>query len=308
VDLPEVPPRHLTPLAEETHNELRALWSTLCEEEAETHGTVLSAMRQTLREHREFGLLSERDESAFDNLLSSSASRELLQELSEIAVLFKQCAAAKNANYASLSTEWALRNLIVDSRARPHVIAGGRIVLRDRAAARNFWLHHIFEKAESEIWTTNTSRPGESLGNTPDDGVLLRTQAEAIARHVKVTRMFVYDPGMPRDEVLQRKSLMREQLERGIRVLVITAADFSSLTRQFNARRTPTAEDFMLIDGQFLYLTRPEEDGLEAELLDGLTRPPMLEFALEFKEALLTEADEVTADNLEQFPNIALMP
>lgn len=307
-----VPKSVVALLAKDGHERVARDWDHIRTEEARTGAGLALALKEMIQEYAAFQLIDDSTADQLGHLLSASRERlpkvdtSLARELAEIARLFHECGSSDNGEFGLLATQWAVRNLIIDAKQRLSEITLGRLPIRNRAPVREFWRDSVFGRARESVWTTNVAKPGANMGGAPDRQ-LLAAQEAAIQRDpsVRVTRLFVYDPGMSSEEAEQRRILMRRQIEIDINVLVITHADFRTKSDAENAYRRIGSDDFMIIDDQFLYLTIPDEtDEIEATLLNGRQHLGKLEAARAFKDVLEAWADTVTTGNVDRFPNI----
>lgn len=224
----------------------------------------------------------------------------LVGELSEIARLYHECLG--QGEFGQLAAEWALQHLIADTRQRLMEIVSGRLSVQNRAPVRDFWLHSVFGRAHTNIWTTNLGKPGANMGGIADPH-MLEAQVEARSRGVNITRLFVYDPDMQEWEVLHRRTVMHKQLEAGVDVRAITTPEFVRRANAENATRRIGSADFMIIDDAYVYLTFPDvTDDIAASLLDGRQHAARLQAARSFRQVLDGCADRVTMESLGRFP------
>ena len=98
---------------------------------------------------------------------------------------------------------------------------------------------------------------------------------------------------------------MRRQIEIGVDVRAITTQDFRTKSDAENARRRVGSDDFMVIDDEFVYLTKPDEtDDIEATLFDGRQHHARLAAARAFRDVVNGWADQVTERNVDRFPEL----
>lgn len=294
----------ISPLAAKLYGLLKKRWDELANDRNAVHQQLFKDIHQLLDAYHMFSLIDDSEAEKFRKLLSASTDARLFDELSQIASLFQQCMRDRARHFGRLAIDWALPNLIEDTRVRLAEIAHGKIPVRNRASVREFWLTAVIGKAQKSIWTTNVARPGASIGNTVDPQ-FLKKQQQARAHEVSITRLFVYDPDMPKDETDQRRKLMASQIDIDIRVLVITVGDFNQQAIDRDARKKIGSDDFMIVDEEHLYLTFPQEHDIEAVFLDGNQYPNQLRAAKEFRESLELWAIELDKENVKKFPQIA---
>lgn len=113
----------------------------------------------------------------------------------------------------------------------------------------------ILQSAKSSIWTTNVNAPG-SLGRSEEK---LELQRKAIARGVKITRVFVFDEkktGMGTEKELRAmKDDFSRQINAGITVLAISRSKFNRA-----AHTSELGDDFMIVDSNLVYVTKLAKD------------------------------------------------
>jgi hypothetical protein len=270
---------------------------------------LLSLIETVATEHADFGLVPQHTATELAHLLRASRSEYLegvhattvWLELSEIARHFAECSAPDTGRFGEIASEWALRHLIRDARLRLRSITQGELSFFHHPVVRDFWRSSVFGKAQQSIWTTYIDKPGYTMGGE-HKRPLLDAQKAAVDAGVVVTRVFVHPTAMGQAEILERRSLMRAQLDAGVRVLVLTEADFSRNTGAHDWVAAIGSPDFMIIDDCMLYLSYPREDGkVEAALIDGRLQPERLEAARRFKLELESCATEITADTIDRF-------
>lgn len=300
----------LVALAHRAYEHVASIWSEIRDGEAVSGSGLQEALADDIRRFRAFGLLASADAAAYTELSAvsrgqfTSVDTSLLREMGEIARLFGECAERSHGDFGPLAIEWAVKNLLLDSKEQLSEIGRGRLPVRNRAPVREFWLESIFGRVSTSVWTTNVATPGANMGGSPDRH-LLEAQASAIRRGVAVTRVFVYNPSMSSDEAAQRRNLMRRQIEIGIDVRVITEQDFRTKSDAENARKRIGSDDFMVIDNEFVYLTTPDEtDNIEATLFDGRQHHTRLAAARAFRDVVNGWADSVTERNVDRFPEL----
>lgn len=229
-----------------------------------------------------------------------SALADAASEFAEITRQLRACLA--NGPFGQFATDWAMDHLIVGTRKRFVDIAGGTLLVRNRAPVRAFWLS-LFARATRSIWTTNFGKPGENMGGVQDRN-LLDAQRAALNRGTSVTRLFVYDEEIDASEIDDRRAVMRSQLDAGIDVFAIAHTVFRDRSERQKAKLRIGSDDFMIVDDGFVYLTFPHmKDEIEATLVNGAQHERTLADALAFKDVLEGSAARVTVDNLERFPD-----
>ncbi len=297
-------------LAETLRTRLSVEWSEVRAEESRTREGLLTALDGVVRDYLTFGLVDRVVADEIRTLLNvfhgGSGSSDVLvalgRELSAIARLFGECQAPGNGAFGQLASEWAIEHFIVDARQRLSDSANGMLPVRNRAPVRAFWIHSVFGRATESVWTTNTAKPGVTMGTTSDRH-LLDAQIVALARGVKITRVFIYDPDMSDDEAQERRNLMQRQVEAGIAVSVITENDFRFKADAENATRRIGSDDFMLIDDAWVHLVYPATtDEIEATLVNGRRHSRILDAARAFRAVLDDSAREITIENVDGFP------
>jgi len=308
----------LEALTDGLHAPLDDAWSRLCVEESTTRDQLRQSLCSVVDSYERFGLVDPSTTAVVKNLLTvlrpdlpmSTKGTTVAFELSEIARFFTTAADVSNAadvadaEFSSLATDWAMNHLIVYAHEQVADIANGRLPVKNRAPVRHFWQHHVFGRAQREIWTTNVGKPGDTMGGAPTTN-LLKAQADARAREVSITRVFVFDPEMEETEAHRRRTLMKLQLEAGIAVRVISATIFAARVDSENAERNIGSTDFMVIDGTHVYLTYPaENDEISAEYVNGARHPRVLDAALEFRHVIDHWSDEITKQNIDDFPRL----
>lgn len=284
---------------------LRESWRHAVVEERRNGAALRADLLSVIRRYEMFGLLAEDDARALSYLamLSRSdigAGSTLLREIGELSDHFSQALRVER-EFGDRSVDWLLANLVAELKEQLREVGRGRLPIRNRAPVRDFWRRQVFGRAEKTVWTTNVATPGENMGGSGEP-FLLAAQRDAIERGVRVVRLFVYDVGISPAEVRNRRDLMREQLKIGIEVHVITSQFFKTKSDMENARRRVGADDFMIVDGQFLYLTEPHAaDDIEACFIDGEQHSKQLADAEAFREVLMAAADEITLENIDRF-------
>ena len=306
------PPASVSLVAERLHAALATEWRVICDEENATRAGVLQSLNDVVDDYVTFGLLKQRHGDEVRHLLTathpgmttSRTGTSLARELSEITRLFHECQMTANEEFGTLATEWAINHLIVYAREQLGDIANGKLPVKNRAPVRKFWMDAVFGRASENVWTTNVAKPEVTMGGGSAKN-LLQAQGSACRRGVGITRLFVYDPDMSDEEAEQRRGLMRRQVDVGISVKVITTADFRTRADEQNAISRIGSDDFMIIDDAFVYLTFPAaSDEISAELVNGHRHSATLEAAQSFRDVLDDWSDDVTRENVDEFPNL----
>jgi hypothetical protein len=311
-------PDHVETFTDRLHPQLEDAWARIRAEESATHYQLRQSLYGLIDSYEAFGLIQPDLVAVLKNLLTvlrpdlpeSSKNTTVAFELSEIARFFTSFAEASqssdsaDAEFSSLATDWAINHLVVYAHEQLADIANGRLPVKNRAPVRHFWQHHVFGRAQHEIWTTNVGRPGDTMGGAPTQN-LLEAQEAAIARDVKVTRVFVYDPAMSDEEARDRRTLMRLQIDAGIDVRIITTTNFTARADSENAERNIGSTDFMIIDGAHVYLTYPaQNDEISAEYVNGTRHSAVRDAALEFRHVINHWSHAITERSVDQFPRL----
>jgi hypothetical protein len=296
-------------VATRLHLALTQEWRLIQESERERNPYLLAELDGLVDDYEVFGLA---DRSKANELRQLHSSLELdpnarlgtylSAELAFIANEFRRC--ATDGAFGELAAEWALEHLMVAARDKLDSISEGTLKLPNRDLVRDFWLHYVFARAQFSVWTTNFGRPGENIGGVADDQ-LLGAQTGALDRNVEITRLFVYDPGMPEDEARQRREVMRQQIGQNIDVRAITAIDFRLRADAERAEERIGGRDFMIIDDALIYVTHPDSSHeVSAVLYRNGPNDQRVAAARAFKDTLARWSDQITLENLSKFPGV----
>jgi hypothetical protein len=202
----------------------------------------------------------------------------------------------------SLDLIWeeVARQTIGVANERVEKIAGGEIPVYDSYGVREFWKKSIMKKVNKSVWTTNVST---TFGRMPDAD-LLGAQGRAISsRGIEISRLFVYDPEDV-NECKNLSTLMRLQILHGIRVFAIAENRFVYM--QGDLAETIGCPDFMLLDDRYVYLTHIDPERSRESHCQLISEPAAVEAAIELAGILTHWSDEITLDDVDHFPDLAV--
>ncbi|MEP0265241.1 TIR domain-containing protein [Dokdonia sp.] len=127
-------------------------------------------------------------------------------------------------------------------------INGRTINIFDTYHITHFWTKEIMTRVSQTIWTTNL----RGTNGRKNKNEFIDVQKKAIKRGVSISRVFVFSPEDNQD-CNDLKKVIKEQLEVGILVYIITQENFNKSID--NAVHETTILDFMIIDNQYAYKT-----------------------------------------------------
>jgi hypothetical protein len=300
-------------LASSFHDAVREAWQAERERRSPECNGLLALLGRIVDEYAAFGLVDDRTASEIRHLLGASRESHfpgvqqtsLFRELAEIAELFDECAREEDRPFGDIATDWTLRALVHDYKAGLRDVASGELPLRHHPVVRAFWIESVFGRADHSIWTTYVDKIGATMGGE-NDRQLLAAQSAAIARKVEVTRLFVHPVHMNEAEILERRAVMRAQLEVGVKIQTVDDNVFGENAAAHKWVGNVGSRDFMIIDGSLLYLThllKDRQEAAEAVLISGQRQPERLVAAERFRDELVAHANEITVDNVDEFPS-----